>query len=67
LSSFLNGMKVNFLLSAIQFLANSCAARTSSRFRNKVDIFSSIEGYFVFSNDKGIATGDSPNISSNGV
>ena len=32
-----------------------------------VPIFSSIDGYFVFSKDKGIATGDSPNISSNGV
>ena len=39
--------------------------RASSLFRNKVPILSSIEGYFVFSKDKGIAKGDSPNISSN--
>ena len=46
---------------------HSCAAKASSLFRNRAFILSSIAGYFVLSYDNGIATGDSPNINSNGV
>ena len=66
-SFFLNGVKVDFRLLVMRLLANSCAANASSLFHSRVFILSSIVGYFVFSNDKGIATGDSPNMSSKGV
>ena len=66
-SSFLNGVKVDFRLSVMRLLASSCAANASSLFRSKVFILSSMVGYFVFSKDRGIATGDSPNMSSKGV
>ena len=67
LSPCLNGVKVDFRLSIIRARANSCAANASSRFFIKVFIFPSIFGNLVFSKDSGIATGVSPNISSNGV
>ena len=67
MSPFLNGVKVDFRLSAMRLRASSCDARASSRFHNRAFILSSIAGYFVFSKVSGIARGDSPNISSNGV
>ena len=67
MSPFLNGTKVDFRLSAIQLLASSCKAKASSLFCNSAFIHSSTAGYLVFSKVKGIAFGDSPNMSSNGV
>src|ERR1700679_249858 len=67
LSPFLNGVNVDVCCSAMRLLASLWAARASSQLRIKVLILSSREGYFVFSNDKGIATGDSPNSNSKGV
>src|ERR1700679_2942135 len=67
LSPFLNGVNVDVRRSAMRLLASSWAAKASSRLRINVLILSSMEGYFVFSNDKGIATGDSTNSSSKGV
>ena len=67
LSPFLNGMKVDFRLSAMRVCASSCAAMASSRFFIKVFIRSSTAGYFVFSNESGKAIGFSPNMSSKGV
>ena len=66
-SPLLNGVNVDFHLSIIRALAISCAAKASSQFLFKVFIFSSIAGYFVFSNEYGMAIGESPNISPNGV
>ena len=66
-SSTLNGVKVDFRRSIMRTHASSCAANASSRFFISVLILSSIAGYFVFSKDKGIAIGVSPNINSNGV
>ena len=65
-SPFLNGMKVDFGLSAIRERASSCAAKASSRFLINVFILSSIAGNFVFSNVRGRPIGDSPNMSSKG-
>ena len=67
LSPFLNGVKVDFHRSIIRVRASSCAARASSLFLMRAVILSSIVGYFVFSNDKGTAIGELPNINSNGV
>ena len=64
---FLNGINDDFHLSAMRFLASSCAASASSQFRWSVFILSSMVVYFVVSNASGIAIGDSPNMSSNGV
>ena len=64
---FLNGVNVFFFLSAIQLLASSCAASASSQSVIIHLIFLSIDGNFVFSKTSGIAFGDSPIISSNGV
>ena len=47
--------------------ANSCAASASSLIFINVFTLSSIVGNFVFSKDKGIAPGVSPNINLNGV
>ena len=51
----------------MRVLANSWAARASSQFLIKLFIFSSIEGYFVCSKARGIATGIIPSISSKWV
>jgi len=66
-SPFLNGMKVDFRLSAICERASSCAAKASSQFLINVFILSSIAENFVFSKVRGKAIGDSPNMSSKGV
>ena len=67
LSPFLNGMKVDFRLSAMRVRASSCAAMASSRFLIRVFIQSSTAGYLVFSNKSGKVIGFSPNMSSMGV
>ena len=67
ISPFLNGIKFDFRHSIILVRASLCAANASSRFLIRVFIFSSIVGNFVFSNERGIATGVSSRISSNGV
>ena len=66
-SPFLNGINVDLHLSIIHTLAISCAANGSSLFLIKILIFSLIAGNFVFLNEWGMATGESQNISSNGV
>jgi len=65
-SPFLNGMKVDFCLSAMREHASSCAAKASSQFLINVFILSLIAGNFVFSKVRGRAIGDSPNMSSKG-
>ena len=67
LSPVLNGMKVDLRHSIIRVQANSCAARASSWSFINVFIFSSMVGYLVFSNERGMAIHESPNINSNGV
>ena len=64
---FLNGVKVSFLLLIIHCLANSCAAKASCILACKCFSFPSIVGNLVYLNEVGIETGESPNISSNGV
>jgi len=65
-SPFLNGIKVDFRLSAMRERASSCAAKASSRFLINVFILSLIAGNFVFSKVRGRAIRDSPNMSSKG-
>src|ERR1700679_899811 len=62
-----NGVNVFVFLAAIHDQANSCAANTSSLFLINCFIFSSIAGNFVCSNERGIAIGVSPWMSSKGV
>ena len=66
-SSFMNGVNDDFHLSAMHFLASSCAASASSQFCWSVFILSSMIGYFVVSNASGTMIGDSPNMNLNGV
>ena len=60
-------VNVDLCRSAIRLLASLCAASASCQFCKRVFILSSIVGYLVLSNDNRIATGDSPNMSLNGV
>src|ERR1700678_3860349 len=62
-----NGVNMFILLAAICDRANSCAANVSSLFLINCFIFSSISWNFVCSNERGIAIGVSPCISSKGV
>ena len=64
---FLNGVKFDFIRSAIQLRANSCAASASSRLVTRFFIFSATDGNLVFSKLVGIASGASPCINSKEV
>ena len=59
--------KVEEILLAMQFLANSWAANASSLLMIICFSLSLMAGKQVFSNEIGMARGDSPNINSNGV
>ena len=63
----MNGINLFSLLSTILLLASLCATRASSRSFWRDSICSSTEGNLVFSKKMGIATRDSPKISSKGV
>ena len=64
---FLNGVKFDFIHSAIQLCANSCAANASSRLVTKFFIFLATDGNLVFLKLVGIASGALPCISSKEV
>ena len=64
---FLNGVKFDFICSAIRLRANSCAASASSRLVTKFFILSATDGNLVFSKLVGIASGASPCMSSKEV